>query len=541
MEDAVTPIPAEAELAAAPEKRWKLPLINRLALGGLQLALGLSAGSMLATNGGCTDAELGGQPVRICAEVDPTDWNGGSYGDLAPVFAIDVPDSHRGPVHLTVKAKPLDTTAPELQNLTRDPASIEKVAQAFKHDVLKDLEPAVQSVLLQSGLLFMAGNAAVWSMKPVYDFLSQRPGAKASSGPNGFLRGAAIGLAALLPTGYYMYDTRQPDAITTARIYGPAKDLASLAGNVEGLLGRYDEFSKQLANKAVYGAELYETARNLEVVPRENTLRVLYWNNLHCNIGMYKALQAVAKTADIDLAIAGGGATDYGSEAENACLDPMNKFVDDRGRPLRVLYVKDNHDSSQSVRYIDEKLPNVTVLKGKVVEEQGVRFIGDSDPRYSPDPAQDESITSPELDMFYWSLLQKAEAGGAQVVVAHEGSVAEKIAANHRGKVGTVLGTSTYVRRVKVVNNTNLHIEGTAGANGARALEGDRVAPVMFSILNIDKATGRVLGADLINIDAFGSDAPQLNVTSLDRTLVYQRPRPTTSTSSTSTTATTAP
>lgn len=95
----------------------------------------------------------------------------------------------------------------------------------------------------------------------------------------------------------------------------------------------------------------------------------------HCNTGMGRVMGEVARQAQADLVLNLGDTTMGGSGPEQLCVDAIaDELVD-----VPVVVADGNHDSMLTGD--QERQRGWTVLDGGVVEVEGVRIVGDRDPR----------------------------------------------------------------------------------------------------------------------------------------------------------------
>lgn len=504
--------PLTSELPAERQSRFGKA---RLALGGLQLAAGLYVGSVMGSHASCTEVDFGSAPAEICADIDLLQLSrGGMTANLGVLGAVDVPDTHAGPVAIRITAQPFNIHSREVTQLADNPETLEKVVTAIGSDVERELRGDVERSLIKAAAVFALVNAVVWGSGPLYEQLRRTDGAALREITKGLRRGAAIGLGTVALGGLIMGASFNTDALDNAELQGPLQKVEGFSGDLQHLWENYQAYSKIMAEKSSYAYSLYERGKSLESSPQDS-LRVMVVSDIHCNVGVYDSLYQTAKEAGVNVVVVTGDDTDYGSQLEEACLSPMNEFETDNGDAIQVLWIKGNHESDQSVEYV-RTLSEVTILDRQAVEVDGVTFVGQGDPRYSSDPDQIESSTSSQMRDLERSLLTAVRQTAAEVVVVHDNNVAERIADSNPGSIRLIISGHAHTRSDQVVNDTFLHIEGSTGAGGARIAENsDNLLPIEFSILDLDKSTGAVVGGDLFTIDAYGKTM-NVNVTSLD-------------------------
>ncbi|GMA30925.1 hypothetical protein GCM10025875_09170 [Litorihabitans aurantiacus] len=126
-----------------------------------------------------------------------------------------------------------------------------------------------------------------------------------------------------------------------------------------------------------------------EEEPDEVTL-VLISDN-HCNTGMGRVMGEVARQAEADVVLNIGDTTMGGSGPEALCVDALASEL----RDFPVVVADGNHDSLLTGD--QERAQGWTVLDGGVVEVEGLRIVGDRDPRLTSVTLGDrEFATKPE-------------------------------------------------------------------------------------------------------------------------------------------------
>jgi len=120
----------------------------------------------------------------------------------------------------------------------------------------------------------------------------------------------------------------------------------------------------------------------------------IFESGLHCNIGMMKVLGRATKLFKPDFILDGGDLTFSGSTLESTCSETLRYHT---GK-LPLVTAPGNHDSEETMRQASKN--GFRVLDGKVIEVNGIRILGDSDPRYatfgqavSPRPDRHESVS----------------------------------------------------------------------------------------------------------------------------------------------------
>ncbi len=98
-------------------------------------------------------------------------------------------------------------------------------------------------------------------------------------------------------------------------------------------------------------------------------------SDLHCNVGMARVIHEVATLSSADLVLNAGDSTMDGTGVESYCVNAFAAAV-----PRGAAYVisDGNHDSTETSA--QERDAGAHVLAGKVIQVDGLRILGDSDP-----------------------------------------------------------------------------------------------------------------------------------------------------------------
>ncbi|MCW2748350.1 MAG: metallophosphoesterase, partial [Nocardioidaceae bacterium] len=112
--------------------------------------------------------------------------------------------------------------------------------------------------------------------------------------------------------------------------------------------------------------------------PEEGEVTAVVVTDRHDNIGMDPVVKAVADVAGATMMFDLGDDTSTGGAWEGFSINSLAKEFRDR----KVVAVAGNHDTGPSV-VKSMKKHGFTVLEGKPVDVEGIRFLGASDPRSS--------------------------------------------------------------------------------------------------------------------------------------------------------------
>jgi len=108
----------------------------------------------------------------------------------------------------------------------------------------------------------------------------------------------------------------------------------------------------------------------------ESTLvTVVVVSDLHCNVGMAPVIGTLAELSGADVVLDAGDTTINGTSVEQYCV---TSFARAMPGGVELVVSPGNHDSQETTR--DYARAGATVLDGSVVEVDGLRILGDSDP-----------------------------------------------------------------------------------------------------------------------------------------------------------------
>jgi predicted phosphodiesterase len=223
---------------------------------------------------------------------------------------------------------------------------------------------------------------------------------------------------------------------------------------------------------------------------------VLFVSDLHLNPASWDVIRSVTKQFNIDLIVDAGDLTDHGSVAENAYVDQIATL----GVPY--VWVRGNHDSAVTEAEV-ASMPNAVVLDdSKPVDVGGLRFIGEGDPRFTPDKAisnqPDATVSQVGLAIAEGA---RESATPVDIAVVHDGMAASEI----DGTVPLVLSGHYHRREQHLLPLGTLSFyQGSTGASGLRGLEHDKATPIRASVLYFDRDTRKLQAWDDITLGGLG-------------------------------------
>jgi|GEM_PF-5608477 len=246
-----------------------------------------------------------------------------------------------------------------------------------------------------------------------------------------------------------------------------------------------------------------EFVNSPEVLQADRKHRLfLFEAGLHCNIGMSKVVGQAINLFKPDFILDGGDITFSGSSLEAVCLDTVHYHS--RGRP--IIFAPGNHDSDTTIKQA-EKI-GFKVLNGEVLEINGLRILGDSDPRHTAfghaignRPNRAESVKQMGERL---AVRAADDPKGVDILLANEPNAVEPTSRIGSAKL-TLSGsfeqelayhTSPYGRRV-----INFQGASTGGATPNRLTIGPlEDTSAQFTIFAYNRETGQVVACQTITV-----------------------------------------
>lgn len=283
------------------------------------------------------------------------------------------------------------------------------------------------------------------------------------------------------------------------------------------LVTRFDVYQLQLGRLVSNLSELYAVTSRLPVYPAgDDTVRVLHVSDLHLNPASWDVIRAVVTQfdVDVDVVIDTGDITDFGSSPEARYVSEIASV----GAPY--VYVRGNHDSAATQAAV-AAVPGATVLDGpEVVEVAGVRFLGQGDPRSTPDRStRDDDAPVEVVEAVGRPLARSVRTAldPPDVVAVHDPASARPL----MGVTPLVLAGHAHRREDVRDDGTRLVVQGSTGGAGLRALEGEEPTPISLTVLYLDLGTGTLQAYDDVSLGGL-----RLNDARISRTVVAEQPEP---------------
>jgi len=454
--------------------------------------VGIAAAAAALVTLGDVRADVGPVQARLSVELS---FAGGTEVDVPPVGRLTM-GTHTGPLQLRADVRNVDVEAVTAMIRDGDPLPTVETMSA-------DVRAGVVRLAVRSAVVGLLAAALAGAL------VFRRPGAVLVSTT------AAAGALAL--SGGVAVATFSSQALEEPQYEGLLAQAPALVGEVSRAAGAVDAYGARLAELTGNVSQLYGALGSLPEVPGPDTTTVLWVSDVHNNPAAYGVMGELVDQFGVEAIVDTGDSTDIGSATENVLLDDIEDL------DVPYLWVRGNHDSATTQRYM-AGLDNVTVLDGpEVTEVAGVRWAGIGDPRYTPVKriAEPSEVGRLELRAAGRRLATGLREGGeaVDVVLVHESPMAEPLL----GQVPLVLDGHVHERREQRVDGTLELTLGSSGGAGLRTYDGGGdPLPLAMTILHLDPADGSLVALDEVTLAGLGSET----VTFQRRTATSLAPAP---------------
>lgn len=263
------------------------------------------------------------------------------------------------------------------------------------------------------------------------------------------------------------------------------------------LLERLDTIQHQTRMAANNIQAIFTNMNSLSVLsnPEEDNQikKILLVSDLHSNPIGIEFLKSLAYNFNVDIIVDSGDLTDFGNPLETKMTEGLLQI------DIPYVFVAGNHDTPEIIDFV-KSMKNSTVLEGKTVTIQGIKFQGNADPLSTStevsveDRTQWEAMINKQAEDLLAS--EDAEDGQPDIVVVHNHEVALKLS-KHYPLV--VYGHTHQQSIVTTLDNIRIN-PGSSGAAGIRGLYADTSIPYSAVILYI-KPGEKPVAADQIKYD----------------------------------------
>lgn len=440
------------------------------------LLLGLVGGWLGLTVAGTVHHEVG--PLTTSMRLQPT-WGGGTTVVVPPLGELRL-DTHVGVLGVRARLEGLDVD--EARALVAAP---EQLAD-LKPQAVADIRWALTMAVVRAGLAAALGAVLLGGLA------FRRTGAALVAGATALTAvGGSAGVAVV---------TANPGSIAEPRYTGLLADAPSVVGTAESIVTDFSRYGDQLAQVVRNVSGLYAATSTLPLMPAtDDTVRLLHVSDLHLAPQAWDTVRTVADQYDVDVVVDSGDITDHGSRPENRYVEEI------RHLDVPYVWVRGNHDSLVTQQAMARQR-NVVVLDGRPRRVAGLTFLGLGDPTFTPDKSG--TATPDQVAAAARELADRARRhGGVDVTVFHDATVAAAL----DGAAPVSLHGHLHYRRVtRGPEGTWFMVQGSTGGSGLRALEPEEPAPILLSVVYLDRETGALRGYDDIRLGGLGSTSAQI-------------------------------
>lgn len=218
-------------------------------------------------------------------------------------------------------------------------------------------------------------------------------------------------------------------------------------------------------------------------------------SDLHCNVGMAPVIRKIAELSGAGAILDTGDTTMNGTAVERFCVTTFANAA-----PSGVEYVLStgNHDSAETAA--QARAAGMTVLDGGVVDVEGVRILGDSDPHETRPGIGTQQVSEEDVEAYADRMMTVAceEDERVDLLMVHTpraGTAALSsgcVATQLSGHVHRRIGPARVGLGVRYVSST------TAGAAEGQLTVGPLRGESQMTVLRFDRDAGRMLDMRLV-------------------------------------------
>lgn len=495
---------------AAVENDREQSRLQRLARASGRLAaigmLAAGSGAAYGVFGASTETSIGPHEAQIELTLD-----GEATFDLGPIGSFIKPlDTPLG-ARITVGEVPVDAA----QGFTgQDIEEYARTFAGFEGDI-EDMKQGLQAQALRYGIFAGAGAMLLYaglgerSRREIASGLGHSRFARVRPGPIMLAAATLSAAVAIAPstasasgnTSIPVSNVFDDTPLEGMRVTG--KLLPELVNTVgKDILDRWrenDEFYDQVINNLRQAFNEGMTVRQHDDYPI-----VLFYADLHCNVGMARIIGETARLAEADIIADAGDTTMGGTALEEFCIQVLGKELPDIDRVV----AGGNHDGTITENHLRRR--DFNVLDGQVIETNGLRILGDDDVRRSQFgiPIRQDGDESVRDFGRRLAATACADPAGVDILLVHEPNAAK--AALERGCVTTVLSGHMHrgvIQTVELPGSTNaFHLNGdnASGATNDRPTLGpvSEKSPAAIYLIKFSRETGRALYYQSITVHA---------------------------------------
>lgn len=228
-------------------------------------------------------------------------------------------------------------------------------------------------------------------------------------------------------------------------------------------------------------------------------LTLLLISDLHCNVGMAPLITSMTEMAGARVVLDAGDTTMNGTSVEQYCASTFARAIPDG---VDLITAPGNHDSAETTAQYARA--GAVVLDGGVLDVQGMRILGDHDPkanRLLAQPTQDESYADVGTRL---AEVACEDRDGVDLVLFHNPRIAPNLLAD--GCVPSLISGHMHTRTdpEQIGEGIRYISSSTAGAQENEPRIGPLKGTAEMTVLRWDPDTRRIIDWQLIEV---GTDA----------------------------------
>ncbi|HEY3605599.1 MAG TPA: metallophosphoesterase [Sporichthyaceae bacterium] len=433
--------------------------------------------------GGQETTPVGPVSTHMAAKLS---WHGDTDVQVGPLGTLHL-DTHDGPLGVKVNVEALNVT--DAQNLVDDPNSLNGLSAWVTHD----LKHAVIHLVIRSAVSGVAGGL-------ILSVLVYR---------RRWRRIIAVGVtsaATVAGTFGAAAATWNPRAVSEPTYTGLLANAPALVGNAKDIVTGFTNYSQELAKLVGNVSKLYDVTSTLPAFePDTSTIRVLQVSDIHLNPAAWNVIRSVSQQFAVQVIVDSGDISDHGSKAEQRFTKSIATLK------VPYVFVRGNHDSLAIQQAVAANANAVVLDNGQSKEVAGLRFVGDGDPRFTPDKTVDttgEQSVAEEGRILAGDIA--AQYPKPDVAIVHDPEMGKPL----DGLVPLVMAGHLHKRSTQVLPlGTRLYTEGSTGGAGLRALEGATPTPIEATVFYFNAATKKLQAWDDITLGGLGLSSAQISRT----------------------------
>lgn len=227
----------------------------------------------------------------------------------------------------------------------------------------------------------------------------------------------------------------------------------------------------------------------------EEPVTAVVVSDLHCNVGMADIIGSVVELSGASVVLNAGDTTVNGTAVESYCVEAFADAIPDG---VTTVVSNGNHDSPDTTE--QELSAEWVVLDGEAVEVDGIRILGDDDPRATRIGSGTSLVGEETVASLSERLADTACADDVDLLLIHDPVVGEETL--RRGCAPAQVSGHYHQRTgpVRFGEGTRYVSTSTAGARLGQATVGPLSGVAELTVLRFDPETHRVVDYRLVRV-----------------------------------------